>query len=250
MRDARRAAITAARKGSHWGVVQGTLGRQGNPRIVQLLQQKLAALGIPFVSVLLSEVTPPKLALMGHVDTWVQVACPRLSIDWGEGFAKPTLTPYEALVALGEVPGWWEDGSDGNSSASGTAVAGLGAYNSSPATASDVKAVTSNGQSATAAAGSAAACCGSQGAGSDCGSCGTATAGDGTLDSTVAERAAATTCSRQGATGLEPYPMDYYARDGGAWNSSYHKPPKPRAAAAAGVATPNAVFNAVVPAAQ
>lgn len=26
---------------------------------------------------------------------WVQVACPRLSIDWGEAFDKPLLTPYE-----------------------------------------------------------------------------------------------------------------------------------------------------------
>ena len=38
----------------------------------------------------------------------LQVACPRLSIDWGEGFTKPTLTPYEALVTLGVAPGWWE----------------------------------------------------------------------------------------------------------------------------------------------
>ena len=33
----------------------------------------------------------------------LQVACPRLSIDWGEAFTTPTLTPYEALIALGEV---------------------------------------------------------------------------------------------------------------------------------------------------
>lgn len=26
---------------------------------------------------------------------WVQIACPRLSIDWGEAFSKPLLTPYE-----------------------------------------------------------------------------------------------------------------------------------------------------------
>ena len=26
---------------------------------------------------------------------WVQVACPRLSIDWGLAFDKPILTPYE-----------------------------------------------------------------------------------------------------------------------------------------------------------
>jgi len=37
----------------------------------------------------------------------VQVACPRLSIDWGTAFAKPLLTPYEALVCLGETP--WKE---------------------------------------------------------------------------------------------------------------------------------------------
>ena len=68
-----------------------------------------------------------------------QIACPRLSIDWGEGFARPTLTPYEALVALRVVPGWWE----------------------------------------------------AEGAPAD--------------------------------EAIAPYPMDYYARDGGVWNSSYHR---------------------------
>jgi len=27
--------------------------------------------------------------------SWVQVACPRLSIDWGYAFPKPLLSPYE-----------------------------------------------------------------------------------------------------------------------------------------------------------
>ena len=30
----------------------------------------------------------------------LQVACPRLSIDWGYAFDKPLLSPYEASVAL------------------------------------------------------------------------------------------------------------------------------------------------------
>lgn len=47
-----------------------------------------------------AEVSPPKLAALSRgVDAWVQIACPRLSIDWGEGFAQPTLNPYE-------VRGW------------------------------------------------------------------------------------------------------------------------------------------------
>jgi hypothetical protein len=32
--------------------------------------------------------------------SWVQIACPRLSIDWGEFFERPLLTPYEAMVSL------------------------------------------------------------------------------------------------------------------------------------------------------
>lgn len=27
--------------------------------------------------------------------SWVQIACPRLSIDWGAAFSKPLLSPYE-----------------------------------------------------------------------------------------------------------------------------------------------------------
>lgn len=38
---------------------------------------------------------------MGNVDCWVQIACPRLSIDWGASYTKPLLTCYEAFVALG-----------------------------------------------------------------------------------------------------------------------------------------------------
>ena len=91
----------------------------------------------------------------------LQVACPRLSIDWGEGFRLPTLTPYEALVALGEVPGWWEGG------AAGAAVEARSQQQQREEVAS-------------------------------------------------------------GATGLEPYPMDYYAKEGGEWNSSYHKGPPSR----------------------
>ena len=45
-----------------------------------------------------------------RADAWVQVACPRLSIDWGGEFDRPTLNPYEAHVALGALPGWWAAG--------------------------------------------------------------------------------------------------------------------------------------------
>jgi hypothetical protein len=51
----------------------------------------------------LSEITPSKLKLF-QVDAWVQVACPRLSVDWGHFLCdKPVLTPYELFVSLEET---------------------------------------------------------------------------------------------------------------------------------------------------
>jgi len=137
MRDVRRRMVERARGARLWGVVMGTLGRQGNPRVVDAVREKLRAQGKELVTVLVSEVSPQKLRAFEGVEAWVQVACPRLSIDWGEGFELPTLTPFEAFVALGAAPAWWDQAPD--------------------------------------------------------------------------------------ADGVEPYPMDYYSRDGGEWSSSYLK---------------------------
>lgn len=58
--------------------------------------------------ILLSELSPAKLSLLaaGHISTFVQTSCPRLSIDWGYAFEKPLLSPYEATVAVGKLPDW------------------------------------------------------------------------------------------------------------------------------------------------
>uniref|UniRef100_A0A663MKB8 2-(3-amino-3-carboxypropyl)histidine synthase subunit 1 n=1 Tax=Athene cunicularia TaxID=194338 RepID=A0A663MKB8_ATHCN len=100
MRHARQDAIRTATGARCWGLILGTLGRQGSPGILQHLESRLRALGRPFVRVLLSEIFPSKLRLFPDVDAWVQVACPRLSIDWGEAFSKPLLTPYEVSTHL------------------------------------------------------------------------------------------------------------------------------------------------------
>lgn len=101
MRGVRRAAIDAAAGARRFGLILGTLGRQGSVSLLRRLQSRLAAAGREFFVLLLSEITPAKLAACGGVDAWVQVACPRLSIDWSGGFDVPMLTPYEAEVALG-----------------------------------------------------------------------------------------------------------------------------------------------------
>ncbi|EQK97892.1 Diphthamide synthesis, DPH1/DHP2 [Ophiocordyceps sinensis CO18] len=113
MRALRLDAIRAARPPRRWGLILGSLGRQGNPHTMGLIRRRLEERGIPYVELLLSEIVPGKLALMGDVECWVQVACPRLSIDWGYAFPRPLLTPYEAQVALGVRDGWDKDGGGG-----------------------------------------------------------------------------------------------------------------------------------------
>ncbi|KYK61205.1 diphthamide biosynthesis protein 1 [Drechmeria coniospora] len=106
MQSVRSAAIRTARTARRWGLILGSLGRQGNPHTMALIERRLTERGIPFVNLLLSEIFPGKLAMMSDVECWVQVACPRLSIDWGYAFPRPLLTPYEALVALGVKEAW------------------------------------------------------------------------------------------------------------------------------------------------
>ncbi|OCK80840.1 hypothetical protein K432DRAFT_352250 [Lepidopterella palustris CBS 459.81] len=106
----RRTAILSARKACTWGLILGSLGRQGNPHTLTLIEAQLRKRGFKSVTLLLSEIFPGKLALMQQdVQAWVQIACPRLSIDWGYAFERPLLSPYEALVALGVREAAWLD---------------------------------------------------------------------------------------------------------------------------------------------
>lgn len=107
MRRNRQGAIQQARESSTWGLILGTLGRQGNPNVLHHLKARIEASGKGVVTVLLSEIFPQKLALMADVGAWVQIACPRLSIDWGLAFSSPILSPYEAAVALKDIP--WQE---------------------------------------------------------------------------------------------------------------------------------------------
>ena len=109
------------------GIILGTLGRQGNPAILSRLRSLLHSRGIQTIIVLLSEIFPKKLEMLSKptasggsgVCAWVQVACPRLSIDWGHYFCVPVLSPFELYVAFGEVENaaLWvaeEEKTDGN----------------------------------------------------------------------------------------------------------------------------------------
>lgn len=125
MRRNRKRAIDASRDAKRFGLILGTLGRQGSTKVMENLRKRLKHHNREAVIILLSEIFPTKLELFKEVDAFVQVACPRLSIDWGTAFPKPLLTPYELSVALGdaewrlpeEVPNGNSSSLNGNSSA-------------------------------------------------------------------------------------------------------------------------------------
>jgi 2-(3-amino-3-carboxypropyl)histidine synthase len=105
----RRDAINTAQKAKKWGLILGTLGRQGNPNTLRKIEELCKSKGIDVIHLALSEIFPGKLAMMDDVGAWVQVACPRLSIDWGYAFPRPLLSPYEALVSLADMSAPWMD---------------------------------------------------------------------------------------------------------------------------------------------
>eukprot|EP00603_Paraphysomonas_imperforata_P003923 CAMPEP_0114438116 /NCGR_PEP_ID=MMETSP0103-20121206/14405_1 /TAXON_ID=37642 ORGANISM="Paraphysomonas imperforata, Strain PA2" /NCGR_SAMPLE_ID=MMETSP0103 /ASSEMBLY_ACC=CAM_ASM_000201 /LENGTH=249 /DNA_ID=CAMNT_0001608613 /DNA_START=137 /DNA_END=884 /DNA_ORIENTATION=- len=107
MKANRLAAIRQAADAQLFGVVLGTLGRQGSPLIFNRLRSLLRLHGRRCVLFLMAELNPAKLAAISHIEAWVQVSCPRLSIDWGAGFVKPVLTPYELEVMLKTAD--WKD---------------------------------------------------------------------------------------------------------------------------------------------
>lgn len=65
-----------------FGIILGTLGRQGNPAILGHVRALLKRHNKRCFVLLLSEIFPKKLDIFSHVDAWVQIACPRLSVDW------------------------------------------------------------------------------------------------------------------------------------------------------------------------
>ena len=109
MREARRAAVEQASTAKRIGVILGTLGRQGSPAILRHIESRLRSRGIEYTVFLMSEIAQARVDSMHAFDAWIQICCPRLSIDWGEKFSRPLLSSYEAEVALGFTEPWWYD---------------------------------------------------------------------------------------------------------------------------------------------
>ncbi|KAJ2865623.1 Diphthamide biosynthesis protein 1, partial [Coemansia asiatica] len=74
MHSLRQNAIASAKTATKFGLILGTLGRQGNPKVLEELMERLNKRNIAYETVLLSEIFPQKLAQFPDIDCWVQVA--------------------------------------------------------------------------------------------------------------------------------------------------------------------------------
>ena len=109
MQNVRKSMILRAKKAKKFGLILGTLGRQGNPAVLARLERLFESRNKETVVFLISEISPERIASLsenGGIDAFVQVACPRLSIDWGEAFIVPVLTPYEVYICLEGAEAW------------------------------------------------------------------------------------------------------------------------------------------------
>lgn len=110
MQSNRKNQVKVGECSERFGLILGTLGRQGSTKVLANLEKQIKNSDKKYVKILLSEIFPSKLALF-DLDAFVQVACPRLSIDWGTAFPKPLLTPYEFSVSLHNGKWLKDDGS-------------------------------------------------------------------------------------------------------------------------------------------
>nr|NVI71000.1 putative diphthamide biosynthesis protein 1 [Cucujiformia] len=83
MNSIRKECILQSSKGDKFGLILGTLGRQGSVTVLDNLRTSIENKKKKVAVILLSEIFPKKLDLFPQLDAFVQTACPRLSIDWG-----------------------------------------------------------------------------------------------------------------------------------------------------------------------
>ncbi|KAI4291528.1 2-(3-amino-3-carboxypropyl)histidine synthase [Pancytospora philotis] len=96
MVQTRRAEIARAFAGRTFGVILGSLGRQGNRKIMANVIRRLEK-NYQVYRIVVDEINEQILDQFGFVDAFVQVSCPRLSIDWGACYHKPLLSPFEVF---------------------------------------------------------------------------------------------------------------------------------------------------------
>lgn len=75
-------------------IIFGTLGRQGSIGILNRIVEKMKKDKKTYYIVYLSEIDEVFIGSLKNI-TVIEIACPRMAIDWGSTFEIPIITPFE-----------------------------------------------------------------------------------------------------------------------------------------------------------
>jgi 2-(3-amino-3-carboxypropyl)histidine synthase len=103
----RYATIVKFREAKRIGVVAGLKSGQVNLALAARLRTLLEENGKSCTLIASLELVPESLESFTDLDGFVEVACPRISIDDRGRYHKPVVNPDEALIAIGKKS--WED---------------------------------------------------------------------------------------------------------------------------------------------
>jgi 2-(3-amino-3-carboxypropyl)histidine synthase len=103
----RWAQVQEAKKAKTFAVLIGLKPGQKKLEEAMRLKQKLEEQGKTVYLLALEEITPEALMEFPSIDTFINTACPRLSLDDTVRFKKPVLTVNETLVTIGKLS--WEE---------------------------------------------------------------------------------------------------------------------------------------------
>lgn len=102
----RAIAIEKFRESKNVGIIIETkLGQKFGS--VEYLLEKLKNNGKETIIITMNEITPEKIMNFYNIDSFIELACPRIAIDDYEKYNKPVLTFKESLIGLGITS--WED---------------------------------------------------------------------------------------------------------------------------------------------
>lgn len=94
--------VAKARDADTWGVVVGDKPGQRRVPLARRCRDLLRDAGHDATLIYLDLLTPDAVLTLG-MDSYVNTACPRLSLDDTSRFDRPVLSPQELLLALGET---------------------------------------------------------------------------------------------------------------------------------------------------
>lgn len=92
-----------ARECSRYLVIYGTLGRQGGSFLLNRITNSIRETGAEYTTAYVSEIDEEFISSVPEKTAVIEIACPRIAIDWGSLFSVPIITPFEYFTLSADL---------------------------------------------------------------------------------------------------------------------------------------------------